>query len=191
MRQIYQQNFINQDIQTSILVFFISIITTIGGVGGGGLLIPTYLLVGKFNLTQSVPLSIITIFGDTIVRLIYLFPKKHPLNNKRSIIDLTPLLLLIPFDGNTSFIGVILANLLPDIFRLFCIIFILGLTFFGLSLVSTIPIQSISLSIRLIAVEYAPSLLVNNKTFLKLLTPHLFTKLLIEFDNIIPGKSLF
>lgn len=128
MRQIYQHDFIKHDIQTSILVFFISIITTIGGVGGGGLLIPTYLLVGQFNLSQSVPLSILTIFGDTIVRLIYLFPKKHPLNNKRSIIDLTPLLLLIPFDGNTSFIGVILANLLPDIFRLFCIIFILGLT---------------------------------------------------------------
>ena len=128
MREIYENNFLKNDIETSILVFFISIITTVGGVGGGGLLIPTYLLIGKFTLSQSIPLSIITIFGDTIVRLIYLFPKKHPLNNKRSIIDLTPLLLLIPFDGNTSFIGVILANLLPDIFRLFCIIFVLGLT---------------------------------------------------------------
>ena len=129
MRQIYSYQYISNDIYTSVLVFFISIITTIGGVGGGGLLIPTFLLIGNFTLTQSIPLSIITIFGDTLVRLFYLFPKKHPLSNKRSIIDLSPLLLLIPFDGNSSFIGVILANLLPDIVRLFCIISVLCLTF--------------------------------------------------------------
>ena len=77
MRQLFQEEFLYNDIYTSIAVFFISIITTIGGVGGGGLLIPTFLLLDKFSLTESIPLSIITIMGDTLVRLFYLYPKKN------------------------------------------------------------------------------------------------------------------
>ena len=83
MREIYSSEYLNNDIGTSVLVFFISILTTIGGVGGGGLLIPTYLLLGRFSLSQSVPLSIMTIFGDTLVRLVYLYPKHHPFHKKR------------------------------------------------------------------------------------------------------------
>ena len=124
MRQLFQEEFLYNDIYTSIAVFFISIITTIGGVGGGGLLIPTFLLVDKFSLTESIPLSIITIMGDTLVRLFYLYPKKHPLHNKRSIIDLTPLLLIVPFDANTSFFGVILTEIFPDLIRIGTIILV-------------------------------------------------------------------
>ena len=128
MRQLFQEEFLYNDIYTSIAVFFISIITTIGGVGGGGLLIPTFLLLDKFTLTESIPLSIITIMGDTLVRLFYLYPKKHPLHNKRSIIDLTPLLLIVPFDANTSFFGVILTEIFPDLIRIGTIILVLGIT---------------------------------------------------------------
>ena len=68
---------IGSDITIVILVFFISIITTVGGVGGGGLLIPLYLLVGKFELSYAIPLSIVTILGDTTVRMLALFNKKQ------------------------------------------------------------------------------------------------------------------
>ena len=128
MRELFQENYFYNDIYTSITVFFISIATTIGGVGGGGLLIPTYLMLDKFSLAESVPLSIMTILGDTMVRLCYLYSKKHPLHSKRSIIDLTPLLLIVPFDANTSFFGVILTKIFPDSIRITTIILILGIT---------------------------------------------------------------
>ena len=79
-----------------------SIVTTIGGVGGGGLLIPTYILIGKFKVEEAIPLSIITILGDTFVRVCFLINRKHPMNKNRYLIDMTPALLLVPFDGNTS-----------------------------------------------------------------------------------------
>jgi uncharacterized membrane protein YfcA len=142
MRQLFQEEFLYNDIFTCIAVFFISIITTIGGVGGGGLLIPTFLLIDKFTLSESIPLSIITITGDTLVRLFYLYPKKHPLHNKRSIIDLTPLLLIVPFDANTSFFGVILTELFPDIIRILTIIIVLGITLWKTFLKACNTLQS-------------------------------------------------
>lgn len=113
-----------------ILVFFISIITTIGGVGGGGLLIPVYMLVGKFNLYESIPITIFTILGDTCVRVFFLYNKKHPLNNKRDIIYFPPLLLISLFDANSSFFGVILSNFTPACVTISCLILILLITFY-------------------------------------------------------------
>ena len=88
------------DLISITLVFIISIITTIGGVGGGGLLIPTYMLVSGFTLEEAIPLSVATILGDTIVRICNLYNKKHPLNDKRYLIDMMPILLIVPFDCN-------------------------------------------------------------------------------------------
>ena len=73
------KTFLITDPTTDILLMFIvaiiSIITTIGGVGGGGLLIPLYMLVGKFDLETSIPLTIFTILGDTLVRIYFLYNK--------------------------------------------------------------------------------------------------------------------
>lgn len=121
---------IGSDITIIILVFLISIITTVGGVGGGGLLIPLYLLVGKFELSYAIPLSIVTILGDTTVRMLALFNKKHPLSYKRFLIDLSPLLILVPFDANTSFIGVIMSETIPSSITIFFIVLVLGFTFY-------------------------------------------------------------
>lgn len=111
-------------------VFLISIITTIGGVGGGGLLIPLYTLSGAFDLKTSIPLTILTISGDTLVRIYYLYNKPHPLSEKRDIIYFYPLLLITLFDANTSFFGVILSNYTPDIMTISCLIGILLITFY-------------------------------------------------------------
>ena len=111
-------------------VFLISIITTIGGVGGGGLLIPLYTLSGSFDLKTSIPLTILTISGDTLVRIYYLYNKPHPLSESRDIIYFYPLLLITLFDANTSFFGVILSNYTPDIVTISCLIGILSITFY-------------------------------------------------------------
>ncbi len=118
------------DITLIIIIFLISIVTTIGGVGGGGLLIPTFLLIGKMDLKYAIPLSVVTILGDTVVRIINLFKKKHPSSDKRFLIDLLPLLILVPFDANTSFLGIIMSESFPSIFTIILIIFVLGYTFY-------------------------------------------------------------
>ena len=128
------KTFLITDPTTDILLMFIvaiiSIITTIGGVGGGGLLIPLYMLVGKFDLETSIPLTIFTILGDTLVRIYFLYNKKHPLHEKRDLIYFTPLMIITLFDANTSFFGVILSNLSPNLLTIICLLFILSITFY-------------------------------------------------------------
>ena len=46
------------DIILMTIVGIISIVTTIGGVGGGGLLIPLYMLFGGFLLEESIKIGI-------------------------------------------------------------------------------------------------------------------------------------
>ena len=118
-------NNVLNDILLMIGVFSISIITTVGGVGGGGLLIPLYTLSGSFNINTAIPLTIITILGDTLVRIFYLYNKPHPLCEKRDIIYFYPLLIITLFDANTSFFGVILSGYTPDIITISSLIFVL------------------------------------------------------------------
>ena len=117
------------DIMLMISVFAISIITTIGGVGGGGLLIPIYMLIGGFTIENAVPLTIFTILGDTMVRVAFLYNKTHPLHAKRSLIYFTPILIITLFDANTSFIGVIISNISPKLVTISTLLLILSITF--------------------------------------------------------------
>ena len=120
----------NNDIILMFMVLIISIITTIGGVGGGGLLIPLFMLIGEFTLIESIPMTILTILGDTITRIFFLYNKKHPLNEKRDLIYFPPLLLISLFDANTSFFGVILSNFTPSLMTIVCLLFVLSFTFY-------------------------------------------------------------
>jgi len=129
MRNFFIDDPVN-DILLMSMTFIISIITTIGGVGGGGLLIPLFMLLGGFLLIESIPLTIITILGDTLVRIFFLYNKKHPLNEKRDLIYFPPLLLISLFDANTSFFGVILSNFTPSLITIICLLSVLSITFY-------------------------------------------------------------
>lgn len=120
----------NNDIILTFMVTIISVITTIGGVGGGGLLIPIFMLIGGFELIESIPLTILTIFGDTLTRIYFLYNKKHPLSEKRDLIYFSPLLLISLFDANSSFFGVILSNFTPNLLTIISLLLILSVTFY-------------------------------------------------------------
>ena len=126
---IFTDNIVNDSILV-LLVTLISILTTIGGVGGGGLLIPVYMLIGKFKIETAIPLTIFTILGDTAMRIIFLFNKKHPFNQKRDLIYFAPLLLITLADANTSFIGVILSNVSSPMITSMCLLSTLIFTFY-------------------------------------------------------------
>jgi uncharacterized membrane protein YfcA len=129
MREFLVSNPVN-DIVLMGLVTTISVVTTIGGVGGGGLLIPLYMLAGNFQLNDSIKMTVMTIFGDTAVRIWFLYNKLHPLETKRHLIYFPPLLIVTLFDANTSFFGVILSNLSPKVMTISCLCLILTSTFY-------------------------------------------------------------
>ena len=129
MREIFIDDLPN-DILLMIIVTLISIVTTIGGVGGGGLLIPLYMIVGNFELKNSIPLTIYTIFGDTLVRIYFLYNKKNPLDSRRDLIYFAPLMIISLFDANSSFFGVILSNISPSLLTIACLLIILTITFY-------------------------------------------------------------
>ena len=126
---VFTDNIVNDSILI-FLVTLISILTTIGGVGGGGLLIPVYMLIGNFKIETAIPLTIFTILGDTVMRIIFLFNKNHPLNQKRDLIYFPPLLLITLADANTSFIGVVLSNVSSSMITSVCLLFTLIFTFY-------------------------------------------------------------
>ena len=58
-----------------------------GGIGGGGILVPVYVLVGQFAPKEAVPLSNITILGGAVANVMFNFSKKHPSANRFHLLD--------------------------------------------------------------------------------------------------------
>lgn len=114
------------DILLFISIFFVMVLATISGIGGGGILIPLYMLIGGFDILNATALTVLTIACNSFVRMIFLINKKHPLSVKRYLIDYTPILLIVPFDGNTSFIGLIISTIVPKWFITCSILIVLG-----------------------------------------------------------------
>ena len=71
------------------------------------------MLIGQFNILDAAALTVLTIACNSFVRMCFLINKRHPQSVKRYLIDYTPILLIVPFDGNTSFIGLIISIIAP------------------------------------------------------------------------------
>lgn len=115
------------DITSTILVFFVTIFASIAGIGGGGILIPIYMLVNRLGTDYSIPLAIVTIAGNSLSRFLMLFTKRNPTSIKRFIIDYSVILLIVPFDGNVSFIGALLNLVMPKLVVLLSILILLSI----------------------------------------------------------------
>ncbi|EQC34957.1 hypothetical protein SDRG_07754 [Saprolegnia diclina VS20] len=57
------------------------------GVGGGGLLVPLYILVVGLGPKHAIPLSKATIFGAAVATFLVNYPRKHPHKAHRPVID--------------------------------------------------------------------------------------------------------
>jgi uncharacterized membrane protein YfcA len=114
------------DLILGISVFLLNILTTIAGIGGGAILIPIFMLMGNFNIFYAIPLSIITIIGNSLGRLIFIYNKRSYYNPNKYIINYKVLLQIIPFDANTSFIGFILNMVSPNWLVLLFILIVMG-----------------------------------------------------------------
>ena len=85
-----------------------------GGIGGGGLFVPLYILVAHYQPRHAVALSTATIFGGMIVNLCMNLPKRHPFLD-RPLIDFTAAFILEPSALVGTVLGVLLNRILPTL----------------------------------------------------------------------------
>jgi uncharacterized membrane protein YfcA len=103
------------------------IIAAGGGIGGGGILVPCYILALRFNAKYAIPLSNITIFGGSIVNVWQNYSKRHPTAN-RPLVDWNLILVMEPMTIAGALVGSFLNKVLPTWFITLMLVLVLGAT---------------------------------------------------------------
>lgn len=79
-------------------------IAAAGGIGGGGILVPLYILVLGFHAKHAIPLSNITIFGGAITNTVLNLSKRHP-DADRPLVDWDLILVMEPLTIGGALVG--------------------------------------------------------------------------------------
>ncbi|ETW03730.1 hypothetical protein, variant 1 [Aphanomyces invadans] len=98
------------------------------GVGGGGLLVPLYILVVGLSPKHAIPLSKATIFGGAAATFFVNFRKPHPLRPKRPLIDYALAAMMEPPTLVGSIFGVMFNRIFPSWLILILLITLLSYT---------------------------------------------------------------
>jgi len=114
-----------------IIGFSVSVIGLIlaagGGIGGGGILMPIYILILEFPVKRAIPLVNVTVFGGAIANTILNVPKRHPLID-RPLVDWDLILVMEPLTMAGALLGAVLAKLLPSIVLVVSLVAVLSIT---------------------------------------------------------------
>jgi uncharacterized membrane protein YfcA len=70
--------FLTTDVLATVLAFLSTALGSGCGIGGGGLLVPAFILVTGLSPKHAIPLSKATIFGNAIAIFIFNVNRKHP-----------------------------------------------------------------------------------------------------------------
>ncbi|KAF0714788.1 Aste57867_3694 [Aphanomyces stellatus] len=81
--------FTSLDSWSSFLGFLCTALGSAAGTGGGGLLVPMFILAFGLGPKHAIPMSKATIFGGAIATFVMNFRKKHPYQPRRPLIDYT------------------------------------------------------------------------------------------------------
>lgn len=103
------------------------IIASGGGIGGGGILVPLYILVIGFTPKYAIPLSNVTVFGGAVVNYFTNITKRHP-NADRPLVDWDLILVMEPLTILGALIGSFLNKLLPELVLTILLVMLLGCT---------------------------------------------------------------
>eukprot|EP00048_Salpingoeca_helianthica_P009770 m.140050 g.140050 ORF g.140050 m.140050 type:complete len:607 (+) comp14943_c0_seq3:3053-4873(+) len=101
------------DIGMFIVLFVVLALSSAAGIGGGGLIIPLMMVTASFPTYYSVPLSVTSIVGGSIVRFVIQIRQHHPVDKRRPLIDVPLVLLLLPPILIGTILGVILNSVSP------------------------------------------------------------------------------
>jgi uncharacterized membrane protein YfcA len=100
-----------------------------GGIGGGGILVPIYILIMRFSARYGIPLSNVTILGGALANNAFNMQKRHPNKNvNRPVIDFDLVLLMEPPTIAGAVIGSILNKVLPEFVITTLLVIVLGAT---------------------------------------------------------------
>ena len=88
---------------------------TIGGIGGGGLVIPVSIALFGFSTREAIAISNATIFGGAMVRFLFFsIWEKHPTNKQKTVINYTVANVMMPIVLVGSYVGAILNIVFPE-----------------------------------------------------------------------------
>jgi len=92
-------------------------LSIVGGVGGGGVVVPLLMAFFKFNTKQAIALSGLSIVLCSITRFVYNFRQMHPYKETVSI-DYGLAIVMLPTVLMGSFFGVIINVIFPPLILL-------------------------------------------------------------------------
>ena len=99
-----------------------------GGIGGGGILIPTFCLIMRLPVKHAISITSVTILGGSIGNLLLNSFKRHPLHKHRGCVDWVLTLLLEPAQIGGTLVGTYLHDFLPDLALMILLLVFLLLT---------------------------------------------------------------
>jgi len=86
-----------------------------GGIGGGGILVPLYILLDGLDEHHAIPLSKVVIFGAAFTDFWLYRTLRHPVQKWRSLIDYDLAVLMEPLILFGTVVGVLLNVILPEL----------------------------------------------------------------------------
>jgi len=98
-----------------------------GGIGGGGILVPIYILILNFSPKHAIPLSNITVFGGSIANNFLNSKKRHPMAD-RPLVDWDLVLVMEPLTIAGALVGTVLNKVLPEILLATLLVILLSAT---------------------------------------------------------------
>ena len=98
------------------VVTFVGLLTSnMGGLGGGGVIIPVAMVFFGFNTKQAIAQSNASIFVSSVARYLFNFNQSHPYKNGRGIlVDYNIASLMLPMITVGASVGSIVNKILPS-----------------------------------------------------------------------------
>jgi uncharacterized membrane protein YfcA len=99
---------------TIFCIYLSGVIASAGGIGGGGVVMPLLLVLGKFPIHQAIILSQCAVFGNNFAQSYINFTRSHPYDVHRPLIYYDIVMVILPSQLGGSFIGVLIAKIFPE-----------------------------------------------------------------------------
>jgi uncharacterized membrane protein YfcA len=123
-----------QEFWGMVMVFAVLWVANMGGIGGGGMLVPVCMIFFRFNATNAIPLSNFSIFLSSVQRCLLNSKKSHPLKNGTGLlVDYNLAIVMLPAIISGVSVGGIIHRLLPaliiNVFYIVLLAFLLSTLF--------------------------------------------------------------
>jgi uncharacterized membrane protein YfcA len=103
------------------------LIAASGGIGGGGMLIPIYVIILGFPPRHAIPLSNVTVFGGAIANTLANRRKRHPLAD-RPLVDWDLMVMMEPMTIGGALVGAIINKVVSEVILTILLVALLACT---------------------------------------------------------------